>query len=196
MSDNFEKFVRNNRRDFDSETPAASVWEKIETNLPKQQAKRFTLRDMYKWSAAAAIVVAVLTSAYFLIFQRNSHEQSKTNSPVVTVPRNESNRIIPEYADEFNAVYRAIGERTLELKSSAAAYPELYRQFQEDMASLDSAYQALMKQADHSPNQDLLFQAIIQNLRLRADLLSRQLMITHELKNNNTKKSNSHEKET
>jgi hypothetical protein len=193
MSDNFEKFVRNNRRDFDSETPAASVWEKIETSLPKQQVRRFTIRDIYKWSAAAAIVVVVLTSAYFLIFQRNSHEP-KTNKPVVTVTPNEADRIVPEYADEFNAVYRAIGERSLELKTNTAAYPELYRQFQEDMASLDSAYQALMKQADHSPNQDLLYQAIIQNLRLRADLLSRQLMITHELKNK-TKKSNSHEKE-
>ncbi|MBP6430909.1 MAG: hypothetical protein KA319_04000 [Ferruginibacter sp.] len=68
MSNNyFEKFVQQNRVEFDSETPANKVWENIAKNLPvEKKAKVFTLKDIYKWSAAAAVFFILITSAYFL----------------------------------------------------------------------------------------------------------------------------------
>ena len=190
MSDNLEKFIRTNRREFDTENPSSSVWEKIEATIPvKKQAKRFSLRDIYKWSAAAAIVFIALTSVYFLVIRKNSHDGSRTNDPVAKVNHDETKRMNPDHAEEFKAVYRSIGERQILLKSVTADKPVLYRQFQEDLRVLDSSYQVLKKQAEISPNRDLITEAMIQNLHLQAELLARQLMISNQI-NNNEKKSN------
>lgn len=189
MSDNLEKFVRTNRREFDTENPSASVWEKIEATIPKKQTKRFSLRDIYKWSAAAAIVFIALTSVYFLVIRKNSHDGQRPNDPIAKVNPDEIKNMTPDHAAEFKAVYRSIGERQIQLKSVTANQPALYKQFQEDLRALDSSYQALKKQAEQSPNKDLIVEAMIQNLRLQAELLSRQLMIFNQINNNNEKKS-------
>src|SRR5689334_1848014 len=75
MSDNLEKFVWKNRREFDTEEPSSAVWEKIENTLPvKKEAKRFSIKDIYKWSAAAAVVFAALTAIYFTVIRKSSHD--------------------------------------------------------------------------------------------------------------------------
>ena len=72
MSNDFEKFIRKNRSDFDDATPSDNVWKNIEKGIPaKMQARRFTIRDIYKWSAAAAIFFATLTSVYFLLIKKS-----------------------------------------------------------------------------------------------------------------------------
>ena len=71
MSTDFEKFIRKNRGDFDDASPSYKLWENIENSLPvKKEAKRFTIRDIYKWSAAAAIFFVTLTSIYFLFIRK------------------------------------------------------------------------------------------------------------------------------
>jgi hypothetical protein len=186
MSDNLERFIRKNRKELDDAAPPAQLWEKVKDAVPvKKDEKRFTLRDIYKWSAAAAIAVILLSSLYFLVIRKNSHEGS--TPAVATVNPTKAGNIAPEYAAEFTEVYRAIGQRQKELKASASGQPELYQQFQNDLAALDSSYQLLRNQAEHSPNKDVLVKAMIQNLKLQAELLSRQLMISDQL--NNSKKS-------
>ena len=37
MSDNLERFIRQNRRDFDQDQPPAELWSKIETTLPAKK---------------------------------------------------------------------------------------------------------------------------------------------------------------
>ena len=70
MSNEFEKFIRKNRSDFDDASASDNVWKEIEKTLPiKKDPKRFTLRDIYKWSAAAAIFFMTLTSVYFLFIK-------------------------------------------------------------------------------------------------------------------------------
>ena len=60
MSSDLEKFIRKNRGDFDDADPSNKVWKNIEQSLPvKKEAKRFTIRDIYKWSAAAAISLSL-----------------------------------------------------------------------------------------------------------------------------------------
>ena len=190
MSDNLEKFIRQNRRDFDQEDLPPGVWTKIESSIPKKNAKRFTLRDIYKWSAAAAIAVILLTSVYFLSIRKNSHDKTEANNPPVQVNSFDAGNIAPEYAAEFKEVYLSIGARQKELETLTADQPGLFEQFQQDIKALDSSYQALKKQAMNSPNRDVLIRAMIQNLRLQAELLSRQLNISNQL---NQSKNSSHE---
>jgi len=187
MSDNIEKFIRKNRRDFDAESPSENLWSKIESTLPRKHAKRFSLRDVYKWSAAAAIFFVLLTSAYFLLIRKNSHEDPQSKTEIVKGGLDDA-RSYGDYAPLFTRAYQTIAEQQKQLRAVTAGNPELYKQFRADLGALDSSYQMLKKQAENSPNRDVIIQAMMQNLRLQAELLGRQLMISTEL-NNNTKTS-------
>jgi hypothetical protein len=174
MSDNFEKFVRKNRRDFDNLSPAPQVWEQIESTIPvKKEKNRFSLRDVYKWSAAAAIVFIVLTSVYFLVIRKSSHEGPLVSKGQSVEPVNQfdPSRVSPEYAAQFKQVYQAIETQRKELRTVTAGQPELYQKFQNDLGALDSAFQVLKKQAEQSPNRDVIIKAMIQNLQLQAEVL-------------------------
>jgi predicted nuclease with TOPRIM domain len=188
MSSNLEKFVNRNRSEFDTEHPSADVWSKIEKTLPlKKEAKVFSLKDIYKFSAAAAVVCIVLTSVYFLYIRQQKNEltartETKTNA-------SELNGIAPEYVAEAKQVFNAIETRQEELKEATADNPELYKQFLDDLQLLDSTYNMLQKQAAHTANKDVIMKAMLQNLQLQAELLYRQLLITNDIKKQ-TKQNN------
>ncbi len=191
MSTDFEKFVRKNREDFDDASPSDKVWKNIQRSIPvKKQERVFTIRDIYKWTAAAAVFFIALTSAYFLLIRKYSHE-----IPTVKTESNESpsrldnfNSVAMEYAAEFKEASEAVENRQRELRSAVANNPELYRKFQSDLNTLDSTYRLLREKASQSVNQDVIIKAMIQNLQLQAELLGRQLMIIHEFKATKTSK--------
>ena len=183
MSD-LEKFVQKNREDFDNAVPSANVWKNVEQSLSeKKKEKTFSLRDIYKWSIAAAIFFIILTSVYFLFIRNKySHEEPVVNRESPAQPVDEGS-IAPEYAAQFQKVYQSVVSLQQELKTAASASPQLYQQFQQDLKVLDSSYQLLREQAEHSPNQDVIIKAMIQNLQLQAELLNRQLIIFNQFKN-------------
>ena len=185
MNSDLEKFIRKNRGDFDDGSPSGKVWKNIEKALPvKKDPKRFTIRDIYKWSTAAAVFFITLTSIYFLVIKKYSHETQsvKTNDKQsLSLPEN-FNGIDPQYAVEIKEASQQIEQRQHELKAAIANDPELYRKFQEDLNTLDSSYRLLRDKADQSINRDVIIKAMIQNLQLQSELLGRQLMIIHEFK--------------
>lgn len=189
MSSNLEKFVNRNRSEFDTEHPSNDVWKKIEQTIPvkKKEAKLFSLRDIYKFSAAAAVLCIVLTSVYFIYIR----SQKNDSAPVAEAGKNVSplKGITPEYAAEAKQVFNAIETRQEELKEATADNPELYKQFLSDLQLLDSTYTMLQKQAAVTPNKDVIMKAMLQNLQLQAELLYRQLMITNDIKKQ-TKQNN------
>ena len=188
MSSNLEKFVNRNRSEFDTEHPNDAVWSKIEKTLPlKKQAKVFSLRDIYKFSAAAAVLCIVLTSVYFLYVRQQNNDQAiradtKTNS-------SQLKGIAPEYIAEAKQVFNAIETRQEQLKEATADNPQLYQQFLDDLKLLDSTYNMLQKQAAVTPNKDVIMKAMLQNLQLQAELLYRQLVISNDIKKQ-TKQNN------
>ena len=192
MSNDFEKFIRKNRSDFDDATPSDNVWKNIEKGIPaKMQARRFTIRDIYKWSAAAAIFFATLTSVYFLLIKKYSHETPTVKTEKENPPsRLENfNSISIEYAAEFRKVSEAVESRQKELRTAVRNNPELYKKFQEDLNTLDSSYRLLREQARQSVNGDVIIKAMIQNLQLQSELLARQLMIINEFKTTKSPKN-------
>lgn len=192
MSNEFEKFIRKNRIDFDDAAPSDKVWKGIEKTIPvKKEAKRFTLTDIYKWSAAAAIFFIALTSVYFLVRQEYSHENltSKKETEESSPGSENLNGMSAEYAAEFKRATETVENRQKELRSAIANNPELYKKFQQDLNTLDSSYRMLRDQANQSVNRDVIIKAMIQNLQLQSELLGRQLMILHEFKTTKTLKN-------
>jgi len=193
MSSDLEKFISKNRGDFDDTDPSAKVWKNIERSLPvKKEAKNFTIRDIYKWSAAAAIFFIALTSIYFLFIKKTpGNDPEKTSTVRTGAQENPSrldnfNSISIEYAAEFKEATQAVEERQKELRTAIANDPALYRKFQQDLNILDSSYRLLREQASQSVNGDVIIKAMIQNLQLQSELLGRQLMIIHEYKTTKT----------
>ncbi|HET6768318.1 MAG TPA: hypothetical protein VFH08_12995 [Chitinophagaceae bacterium] len=192
MSTEFEKFIRKNRSDFDDGHPSGKVWKNLEKKfVTKKDAKRFTLRDIYKWSAVAAIFCMTITSVYFLFIKKYSHEipTVKTGNPESPSRFDNFNSVSIEYAAEFKEASEAVENRQKELRTAIANNPELYKKFQEDLNILDSSYRLLREQAAQSVNGDVLIKAMIQNLQLQSELLGRQLMIIHEFKTTKTPKN-------
>jgi hypothetical protein len=190
MKNDLEKFIRKNREDFDDDKPSGDVWKNIEKSLPvKKQAKRFTITDIYKWSAAAAIFFIALTSIYFLFIRKYSHE----DSTVKTVPGKATPDLVSgmslEFAAEFKEASEAVKTRQEELRSAIASDPELYRKFTADLNALDSSYKLLREQAGQTVNPDVIIKAMIENLQLQSELLGRQLMIIQEIKTTKTSKN-------
>ena len=193
MSSDLEKFIRKNRGDFDDADPSNKVWKNIEQFLPlKKQAKRFTIRDIYKWSAAAAIFFITLTSVYFLFIRKlpkNDNDEIptvKTEQPTNPSRLDNFNSISIEYATQFKQAEQAVEDRQKQLRAAIANDPALYHKFQQDLVTLDSSYRLLREQASQSINGDVIIKAMIQNLQLQSELLGRQLMIIHEYKTTKT----------
>ncbi len=91
MSSDLEKFIRKNRGDFDGADPSNKVWKNVERSLPvKKEAKLFTIRDIYKWSAAAAIFFIALTSVYFLVIRKSPNSDRDEIPTVKTDPADKS----------------------------------------------------------------------------------------------------------
>ena len=159
MSSDLEKFIRKNRGDFDGVDPSNKVWKNIEQSLPvKKEAKRFTIRDIYKWSAAAAIFFIALTSVYFLFIRKLPNSDGveiptvKTEQPTNPSRLDNFNSISIEYATQFKRAEQAVEDRQKQLRAAIANDPALYHKFQQDLVTLDSSYRLLREQASQSIN--------------------------------------------
>lgn len=193
MSKRIEKFIEQNRHLLDTENVPEAVWEKIKLPVAEKQSAKLVLwKPMYKW-AAAAVITGLMALTGYLLIQKYSHDIPPETTGMQksdTLPQPDINNIPNEYGEEAAAIYKSITVKQEELKTIAGTDPELYRQFAGDLATLDSSYRVLQSQAAASPNHDVIIKAMIQNLQLQAELLSRQLLIINQFKNS---KKESHE---
>lgn len=192
---NLEKFIRDNREDFDAYKPSDGVWNNLEkefgSSAPKGLLKPIQWR---RWAAAAAVLFFVASGIFFLVKQRSSGSgasvavQTKGTQPAAPV-NNEVDiaGIDPEYAKEVTQFNQLIEARYTELKKIQKEEPALYNQFAGDITKLETSYKALRDQLPVNPNKEMLLQAMIQNLQLQIDLLNQQLSIIHQI--NQAKKS-------
>lgn len=192
MSKKLKNFVDEHRREFDDDHPSATPWHQIERSIgANKPAKHLSTRDIYKWTAAAAVFFIIATCFYFIVLRKNNDDPGivKTVTPTVNSNGTDISRMAPEYAAEAKKIYLSIENQQQQLKAIAKEQPELYSQFSEDLAALDSSYRVLKTKAVQTPNREVIIRAMLQNLQLQAELLAKQLLILNELKNNKTDKN-------
>ncbi|MBL7700792.1 MAG: hypothetical protein JNM14_00960 [Ferruginibacter sp.] len=186
MSNKLKNFISDNRKAFDDELPSDKVWDDIEASLSGKQKKRSIITPVYKWSMAAAAVLLIAVSIYFITSKKQDDkpEVVKTTEPDI-------NNLAPDAAPEVNHIVKMIDTKQEELKVLAKDQPELYRQFTTAIDQLDSSYNNLKSQLSATPNKDMLLEAMIQNLQLQLNVLNQQLNIINQIKES---KKYSHEK--
>jgi len=198
---NLEKFIRDNRENFDAYKPSDGVWNNLEKEFGAVPAKGL-IRSMSwrKWAAAAAVLIFVSTGIIFLVKKDSAQlDPGATAKTVPAQPKANSNDadiagIDPEYAKEVTQFNQIIEARYVELKKIEKEQPALYSQFAGDISKLDASYKALRSQLPVNPNKEMLVQAMIQNLQLQIDLLNQQLNIIHQIKQ--SKKSGNEKTDT
>jgi hypothetical protein len=190
MSRKLEKFIGDNRNEFDDKMPSDKVWENIAISLVEKQPKKSILTPLFKWAIAAAIII---TAGLIVFFTTNT---KKAAVDFAGTKKDSSTGVIataPESTPEVNEFAKLVLLKQEELKALAPEHPELYHQFTTDINQLDSSYKSLKGQLRITPNREILIQAMIQNLQLQLQVLNQQLNIINQIKQS---KKDHHEKST
>jgi hypothetical protein len=204
MSKDLEQFIRDNRDQFDTAEPGEQIWKKLEEELTDKQqndkkqkstGQKTIVLTILRWSAAAAILILAGVGIFSLLHNRtgNDHDMvqqpSSPDTPAVNDPILKA--INPAYAREVYQFTQLIELKQNELKEMEKENPNLYKKFVTDINKLDSSYNALKKELPENPNREQLLEAMIENLRLQAEVLNQQLGIINQIK---ASKSNTHDK--
>lgn len=190
--DNLERFLRDNREAFDNKEPSDALWKKIETGLTNQQPEQASpFREIYKnqglsaspkrgfqigwpsldWRVAASVAIFLLAGCFLYI----NRQYGVVSQPNVVAAS-------PGYAKEVVQYTRLIDDKRVELKQLAEGNPEIYQAFAADLNRLEKSYRSLKADLPQNPNQEVLIQAMIQNLQLQINLLNEQLRVIERIK--------------
>ncbi len=192
MSSPMEKFIRDNREQFDNEEPRPRVWAQLEKQLaPAEKKGKVLAMKFLRLGVAAAILVLAGIGVFYLAFDK------KGGDPVAVTPVNETAPVVaqdklleeinPTYAKEVYHFTQLIELKQTELKQIEKDNPVLYKQFISDINKLDSSYYSLKNALPVNPNREQLLEAMIQNLRLQTELLNQQLNIIKQIKQSKSK---------
>lgn len=187
MSKRLEKFIIDNREEFDDLEPSAGLWDRIEqqmetkvVELPKKrEAKTFSLGFVLRVAAIIIVVMGVGFGAYL---------QSQKSTGVDLAAIN------PEYAKQQVQYVSLIESKRNELKELTKSDPQLYHEFDGEINKMEASYKKLKHDLATSPNQERVLRAMIRNLQIQAEVLNQQLQVieqfrdsksepTHEIKN-------------
>ncbi|WEK35306.1 MAG: hypothetical protein P0Y53_22675 [Candidatus Pseudobacter hemicellulosilyticus] len=178
-----EQFIREHRGEFDQEAPPAAGWKNIQQQLNPAPARgngRLLPLTILRWSAAAAILVLAGLGVYHLVDRQPTAPTARTQENAKEKKLLQD--INPEYATEVYHFTRLIELKQDQLKQIEKDNPDLYKTFTGDINKLDSSYNELKEELPTNPNREQLLEAMIENLKLQADLLNQQLQIIHQIK--------------
>jgi hypothetical protein len=182
MSKRLEEFIKMNKEEFDDLAPSADLWRKIEKHLPAEgapimrEAKTFSLSFVLKVAASVILVMGIS----FVLYLR--HERSEGINYA---------SINPTYAKQQMQYASMVETKRNELKTIAKSDPELYKEFNTEIARMDSTYNRLNRDLATSPNQERVLRAMIRNLQIQSEILNQQLGVIEQL--NQTKKEQTNE---
>jgi len=154
--DQLEKFVRNNRAEFDSSNPDPGLWNAIEDRLPQKEAKRFSI---WKLTSVAAVGLVLVLSGVIVGMSMNNDNVKST----------------AEYMEfrEAEQYYNMQLQQRVSALSTYTYDPTI----DDDLAELKEVYNELTTELEDGmePNKNDIIQALIQNYQTRVDLLERVL---------------------
>lgn len=182
MNDPLQKFISENRAEFDSEMPDPALIQKIGPFRPEPARRRIPFTRFWKPVAAAACLLLLAGIIFWL--PRTGTAKGAGESKKVTIAGTD-----PLFSNQISQFRQVINLQQEELENIRETEPRLYQQFTRDLQILDSSYRELSATLASTPNRETILEAMIGNLRLQSELLTRQLMIIRNIKQNK-----SHEK--
>lgn len=159
-----EDFMRDNRDDFDSRLPSPDLWDKIESQLEKEEKKSRKI-SFWKVSAAVAAVLVLAFVGTFMLQSENPYQ-------------NYANVADPELRNllETEAYYsEKVSNQMNEINKCYHIFPELKNDIESDLNELDDMYDELKNDLNENLYNREVIEAMIQNNRLRLKMVDRVL---------------------
>lgn len=171
--DNLEKFISDNKSEFNVESPSDAMWLDIENKL-KSKKKKARIRSL---SVAASLLI-LFASSMFLV-------QMKTN----TNTNSNADEIVNEEVLNAQAQFSSLIEiKRSEINQYKNSQPMLVAELDKQLNDLQVNYNMLLPQLKDENKKEIIVQALIENLQLQLEVLNRSLEIVQNIKNANHEK--------
>jgi hypothetical protein len=172
--DKLEEHIRKNREDLDRYSPSARIWKRIRSKTGKEKT------PVRKWFSIAAMLIVILGTAVFLInytFPGSDKSLLKNSDAPGTSQATQLKETEIYYNNLVNSIYTAA-------KPLLTANPEIQKELVTDFSHLDSICSDIKRDLkDNVANQEVV-EALIQNYRIKIQLLEDMLTILKENENN------------
>ena len=182
MQDRFEKFVKDHREEFDIHIPGPEVWDKIAQNRKKT---KLSTRRILKVTYRVAAVVMI----FFLSYAYHEFRDIRKNKVLVSRMNEEIYQVMPELKETEYYYNNLVDLKMKELQPFLNQVPGMKDEISRDFSELDSMYVSLKKDLMDNIANDQVLEAMIQNYRLKLEILEDLLMeVKNQNQNENTAK--------
>lgn len=179
QTDKLEKFVIENRNSFDDLEPNPAIWDKIQKREPETSSLNWT-----KILVRAAAVAVIFVSSYIFIDYLSNQNNGMVLSEKEMIDPNDAGMVQELMEAEY--YYTAqIDERKEEFYCLTANKTGLRDDINLEMVELDQVFKNLKEDLkDNADNEEVVF-AMIQNYRLKLEILEEILMQLRSAEDNN-----------
>lgn len=173
MKDNLEKFISENRPEFDDRQPPENIWLAINQHLEQKNKKPARRISIWRYAQAAAAVVFLIGTGVLIGLNFN------TRSSEALVIENE----FPEYSETEQYYKKLVENKVDELENY-----NYDSSINDDLKQLDKIYEELKMELSEAPKdkQEQIINAMITNYRTKLSILERVL---ERIQSNNQKNS-------
>lgn len=177
MKDRLEQFISDHRDQFDLYEPDEKLWAGIESGIHGRRIFRIGWKGVV-WRAAAVILIfgaSFMVQEY--LHQRKAILASRDGKGII--------QNIPELEEAEIYYTGLLNEKISQVKPLLEQYPELGTSLDRDLSELDSIYDELQKDLRDNIANDEVVEAMIQNYRLKIQILEDLLDYMDESSKNN-----------
>jgi hypothetical protein len=172
--DRLEQFIAENRDQFDLYDPGDKVWRDINSRIQKR--RKLPRLNTILWRAAAVIIIFAASFLLQEYLQRHHILIGNREKQIQSVE-------IPELYEAEIYYARLVDDKIREIEPLLKDHPGLSGELENDLAELDSIYAALRSDLVDNIANDEVVEAMIQNYRLKLDILEDLLEYLQETSN-------------
>ncbi|MEL6591439.1 MAG: anti-sigma factor [Bacteroidota bacterium] len=189
MQDQLEKYILNHKDQLDVFEPDDRLWERIDRELYQEEEAPVRKLSFWSqsWKMAAALAFLVTAGAllWWVSMQTPAQQMVGGNPPASTTsPKDFYTAELAEVETYYTEQISAQMARVETFKTQGIVLDDaLYEQ----MDMLNESYAELQTELTHAEDQDLIVNAMIQNLMIQMQVLNQQLMILEEIKTKQAK---------
>lgn len=173
--DRLEQFIAENRDQFNLYDPGEEVWNEIKGKVQKRH--RFPDWKTIIWRAAAILVIFAASFLLQEYLHRNDMLTGRKDRKLQKVE-------IPELKEAEYYYTSLVDEKIKAIEPLLKNQPELGDELKNDLAELDSIYSELQKDLIDNIANDEVVEAMIQNYRLKLQILEDLLGFLQETSKN------------
>lgn len=169
-SDKLKSFIKENQEEFDVLTPSDDLWGKIEDDLPSMR-KMVPIRQLYYACAGVAAAVVLLAAAFWNVNQPGTEQVAVVNvtdqSEIELLSLSDVSSELAEVESYYVSEVNLKMDELKELDNSG--------EYLAEVEMLREEFEELRKEMGRGADQEKIVQAMIQNYRLRLEILEEML---------------------